>query len=277
MNLRCAGLLGVVSFMSLVRAADVPVEFSGVMTAGKQTRIALTDTASKTTTWVEPGQVFKGYTVARYDSKEEAVFLKKSGQETRLSLASSKATEAAGPAVAANATTPDLTVAAIRANLRHLAQAARQYQNERGVSSVGFSDLVGPGKPIKELRSVAGENYSALNFGPHVTAVSVTTATGVTVPLELMSAITTGVKAPSPAATAPSPEVLATAPQSGTPTTGLAPTGRVPVTPNYTVQNGDTWEKISAATGVPVQQLKEQNPTILEGHPLPIGQSIKTR
>jgi hypothetical protein len=40
---------------------------------------------------------------------------------------------------------------------------------------------------------------------------------------------------------------------------------------------GDTWQKISEATGVPVLQLRQLNPSILEGSPLPAGQTIRVR
>jgi LysM repeat protein len=43
------------------------------------------------------------------------------------------------------------------------------------------------------------------------------------------------------------------------------------------IQGGDTWDKISTSTGVPVQQLKQLNPSILEGSPLPAGQTIRVR
>src|ERR1043166_2988333 len=81
------------SLAVLVHAAESPVEFSGVMTAGGKTKIALTDTSTKTTTWVEPGQDFRGFSVTRYDPKEDAVFLKKGGHETRLALVASKTPE----------------------------------------------------------------------------------------------------------------------------------------------------------------------------------------
>ncbi|MGH7944471.1 MAG: hypothetical protein ACREF9_05630, partial [Opitutaceae bacterium] len=64
-----------------------------MLTAGGKTRLALTDTEKKITSWIQPGDEFKGYTVARYDPKEEAVFLKKGGQETRIGLVAAKTTE----------------------------------------------------------------------------------------------------------------------------------------------------------------------------------------
>ena len=200
MKIRRAALLGMMLALGL-RAAESNIEFAGVLTAEGRTRIALTDKSKKSTTWVEPGQQFNGYTVARYEEKEEAVYLKKGGQETRLGLIASKTVEARPAAVeSATASAQATAIAtAIRSNLRQLANAARQLQQARGGSSVGYSDLVGPDKLIKELKPVAGENYSTLNFSPNATAVSVTTSSGAIVSLEIPPA-NTATAAPLPAA-----------------------------------------------------------------------------
>jgi len=290
MKIPCAALAGVFWFVSLVDAGEPAIAFSGVMTAGGNTRIALTDTATKATAWVQPGDDFKGHTVAGYDAKAETVTLKKSGQETRLRLISSKAPDVSGSNAAANAAVVDTMIAAVRGNLRQLAAAARQYQLERGVSSAGFSDLVGPDKLIKELKPVAGENYSTLNFGPNVTAVSVTTASGATVTLDLpptSGAASNASSVPTPLPTpAPNPQggAAPVIPSLGAPATAATPlpaATALPVTPPalpvYTIQTGDTWQRISAATGVPIQQLRQLNPGLLDGSPLPPGQTIRTR
>lgn len=75
-------------------AAEAGIEFSGVLTADGRTRIALTDVASKTTRWLEAGDVFNGYTIARYDPKDDAVYLRRNGQETRLVLVAARTVEA---------------------------------------------------------------------------------------------------------------------------------------------------------------------------------------
>ena len=246
-----------------VRAADTPLEFSGVLTADGKTRIALTDPVTTVTQWVEPGEEFKGYTVARYDAKDEAVFVKRNGREFRIPLATAKTATAAGsPATLA-------TTNAIRGNLRTLAAAARQYQLERRVTNVSFADLVGPGKFIGELKPVAGENYSTLSFGPDVTAVSVTTDGGVTVALELNPAAGAVAVATSPAASVP-PATAAV------PAESPSPTGREPVAANYVTQGGETWQKISETTGVPVKELQRLNPAV-NGSSLPSGQTIRIR
>jgi LysM repeat protein len=293
MNIRRAVIFAAVSVVSLAGAAETGIQFAGVLTAAGKTRIALTDTATKTTRWVEPGGEFNGYTVARYDPKEEAVFLAKGTQETRLALVAAKTPDAS--ATSKDAASSVQTAAAVRSNLRQLVSAARQYQLERGVSTVNYTDLVGPDKLIKELKPVAGEDYSTLSFGPNVTAVNVTTASGTTIAYELPSAAmnsrgTATAAAPvAPAAPGPVtisrvPSNAASAPPAGqtqaapaSKEESLQPTGRQPVSPSYMIQGGDTWEKISTATGVPVQQLKQFNPAILEGSPLPAGQTIRVR
>jgi LysM repeat protein len=293
MKLRRATLLGAVSVASLLGAAEPAIEFSGVLSANGKTRIALTDTATKTTTWVGPGSQFSGYTVERYDPKEEVVFLKKSGQELRLPMVSGKTRDGSATTAGSEPTTDTITTA-VRANLRLLASAARQYQMAHGTTSATYSDLVGPDKLIKELKPIAGENYSTLSFGPNVTGVNVTTANGAVVSLDLpptsaAPASVGGAPASAVAIQSPPPPPTAPAPTAGAPATpaitasaptlapeGLQPTGR-PTPSSYTTQGGDTWQKISQSTGVPIPQLKQLNPAIPEGNSLPAGQAIRTR
>jgi hypothetical protein len=65
MTISRAVIFAAVFSSSLLTAAETGIEFAGVLTAEGKTRLALTDTAKKITTWVEAGAVFKGYTVAR--------------------------------------------------------------------------------------------------------------------------------------------------------------------------------------------------------------------
>jgi hypothetical protein len=212
MKFRRCGLTGFLALAALLRAAEPEIEFAGIITAEGKTRIALTDKSKKTTTWVQPGETFNGYTVARYEAKEEAVYLKKGGQETRLGLVASRTTESK-PAAAEEVFVPAAQASAIatsiRSNLRQLANAARQYQLERGVTSVGYADLVGPDKLVKELKPIAGENYTTLNFSPNVTTVSVSTSGGAIVSYDLPPA--------NAAAPAPLPVPAATPPASTPP------------------------------------------------------------
>jgi type IV pilus assembly protein PilA len=53
---------------------------------------------------------------------------------------------------------------AVLNNLRQLSAAADQYYLENGKSSATLADLVGPGKYVRALVPVAGENYSTLVF-----------------------------------------------------------------------------------------------------------------
>lgn len=283
MNISRAIFIGAASFGAVLSAAEPTIEFTGVLTAGGKTRIALTDKTQKTTTWVEPGEVFNGYTIDRYDAKEDAIFLKKGGQETRIGLVASKSTpgkpaqlDAASPSTQAMSTS-------IQSNLRQLTNAARQYQLERGVTTVGYNDLVGPDKLIKELKPVAGENYSTLNFGPNVTAVSVTTSTGAIVALEVPPSVV-GSVSPTPASpvvptTLPALPAATAVPALPTATTSetLPPLGRPATGPSYMIRSGDTWQRVSESTGIPVPQLRQMNPTFLDGTNLPAGQTLRIR
>jgi len=51
---------------------------------------------------------------------------------------------------------------AVQNNLRMLSAAADQYYLEHGVSTATYADLVGPGKLIKAITPVAGEDYSRI-------------------------------------------------------------------------------------------------------------------
>lgn len=53
---------------------------------------------------------------------------------------------------------------AIMNNLRQLSAAADQFYLEKGVSRAQYEDLVGPGKYIKVIQPVMGENYRVLRF-----------------------------------------------------------------------------------------------------------------
>lgn len=281
MNISRAAFFGAASFVAALGAAEPDIEFTGVLTADGRTRIALTDKTQKTTSWVEPGDIFNGYTIDRYDAKEDAIYLKKGGHETRIGLIASKSTQAIKPAQAEPAppSTQAMT-ASIQSNLRQLTGAARQYQLERGVTSVGYNDLVGPDKLIKELKPVAGENYSTLTFGPNVTAVSVTTSTGSIVTLEVPPAVV-GSVSPTPAASvvpaSPGATAVPNPPHSAAPGETLPPLGRPSTGPSYLIRSGDTWQKVSESTGVSVPQLRQLNPTFLDGTTLPAGQTLRIR
>lgn len=52
----------------------------------------------------------------------------------------------------------------IRNNLRQLAVAAEQFYLETGRTNATYDDLVGPGRALRELKPVAGENYRSIIF-----------------------------------------------------------------------------------------------------------------
>jgi hypothetical protein len=217
--------------LACARAADVGIEFAGVLTNDGHTKIAVTDKATNTTTWLEPGDTFRGYTIARYDAKEDALFLRKNGEETRLSLVASKIPEgttavaataptavATAPAAPVQAPPTEAAANAIRSNLRMLASAARRYQLEHGQVPVTYGQLVGPGKSISELRSLSGENYANLTFPPTATTLTVTMSDGAPVSIDLpaapspANATAVAVQTPTPATApiaVPSPPVAA--------------------------------------------------------------------
>lgn len=76
---------------------------------------------------------------------------------------------------------------AVKNNLRQLANAADQYMLQEGVTAASYADVVGTGtdKYIKSIKSVAGEDYTALSIGQGDTAVSISSAALGTVIYEL--------------------------------------------------------------------------------------------
>ncbi|MGC9451530.1 MAG: prepilin-type N-terminal cleavage/methylation domain-containing protein [Oceanipulchritudo sp.] len=61
---------------------------------------------------------------------------------------------------------------AILNNLRQYASAAQQYMLEFGATQVGYDDLVGDGRYISTLETVAGEDY---NIDVSIDATQITT------------------------------------------------------------------------------------------------------
>lgn len=315
MKMREAFFIGGFAALVAVHAAEPAVEFSGVLTNEGHTKLALTDKSSGTTRWLEPGDIFLGYTVDRYDVQNDAVFLRKNGQEVRLTLIASKITEGTAPKAAAApapgtgsalAASPETVAAnAIRGNLRTLAAAARRYQLEHGGNTATYADLVGPDKMIRELRPIAGESYANLSIPPGGTTLTVTMTNGVPVSVEIPAMTTPATVAslaqpapataapppaasttivnitPPPPATTPAPEIPIPPGNTSTPPTeNLPPTGRADnATPpaSYTAGVDETWESVAQKTGVPVQKLKELNSPIPTGSSLPQGQTIRLR
>jgi hypothetical protein len=138
-------------------AAEIGIEFSGVLGTGQDMRVALTNTATGTSDWVVIGKAFAGYTVESYDAKTDTVTVAKEGKQHRLPLKQAKVrTGAAKPP-------PDVEKAILN-NLRQLCAAADQFYLENGKTSVTYDELVGPTKYVKVIEPRDGENYRAIVF-----------------------------------------------------------------------------------------------------------------
>jgi hypothetical protein len=76
----------------------------------------------------------------------------------------------------------------IQNNLRQFEAGAQQYMLEHGKDSASYADVVGPeeGKYVRELKPVAGEDYTALSLKDGDAEISVTTAAGkvISLPIE---------------------------------------------------------------------------------------------
>ncbi len=93
--------------LTSVRAAEPNFEFTGLISAEGKTRFALTDKATDVTEWVELGSDFKGFSVEKFEAKEDRVVLKKDGREFPLRLTSpSSPARPRGPAPALSGTVP---------------------------------------------------------------------------------------------------------------------------------------------------------------------------
>lgn len=150
------------------------VDFRGVMVEGGRTWYALADAATGTAEWVAPDGHFAGYRVGDYDSSKRSLALRRGREIVRLKLSG----RAAAPSGLAPA-----DVVAVRQNLRRLRAAACLAFIEQAKSRVATADLVGPGRYIDRLESVAGEDYSQLEFRREDAACAVVTATGTVVAL----------------------------------------------------------------------------------------------
>jgi uncharacterized membrane protein YgcG len=63
-----------------------------------------------------------------------------------------------------NAMTPGQKRVAITNNLRQLVNSAREYMLDKSVIQVSYKDIVGPGKIIPSISTIADENYTSLIF-----------------------------------------------------------------------------------------------------------------
>jgi hypothetical protein len=175
MNVRLCFLFLLLATVGL--CVEPEIEFSGVLSAGSETKVSLTNKTSGESKWLKVGQDFAGYVVASYDAGAEAVILKKGAQQFRLPLKSAKVK--AGPAAEP---TPEMKRALMN-NLRQLAAAADQFYLENRKTQVTLDELVGETKYVKRIVPVDGENYRQIVFAQGKPLV-ITTAGGYTMTYE---------------------------------------------------------------------------------------------
>ncbi len=255
---RGISIIGVSLALAIAAAAAEPaLEFSGVLVENGKPKLALKDKSTGITRWVEPGADYNGYNVAKYVAKEEAVLLRKNGQELRLLMVTPKTPDAAkGPAGVMSAP-PAVASAAPPPAQPTPAGSLTVQPPPAGVST-------GP----------ATGNTSTAAPMPAASPAASATSTVAAAPA---AAASTGM-ATSPAVE-PSPPPLPTAESTATAgTSGLStmPSGSATGGVSRAVGGGETMESIARSAGLSVPQLKELNPSVNEGSLQP-GQLIRIR
>jgi hypothetical protein len=71
-------------------AAEPALEFSGVLLFPTKTLIALKDTATGASKWIEPGRTFASYTLVSYEAKDEIIVVSHGAETFRLKLKDAK-------------------------------------------------------------------------------------------------------------------------------------------------------------------------------------------
>ena len=151
------------------------IEFVGVATQDGVTKYAFRDAATGISRWVVVGGAVGDCTLASYDAPTQTAELTRGADRLRvkLSAASSDQSAAAPPA-------PAQAVAIFR-NLHVFVAAAHQHCLETGESVAAAADLIGPGRYIKTLAPIAGEDYSVLTYDQKLPVLTVRTASGATI------------------------------------------------------------------------------------------------
>lgn len=72
--------------VTIITSARADLEFVGILVTSQSTHFALSDTASGKTDWVKPGGKFAGYTIGKFEPKEDVLTLTRDGTEFRLRL-----------------------------------------------------------------------------------------------------------------------------------------------------------------------------------------------
>ena len=170
-------LLALFTSVALRAAFGDELEFTGVMIDGTRTRIGLVDSSTGTAGWVRVGGSFLGYTVSAYDPVKETVTLTRDDRPP-LAIRLKDAILLLSPPPSPWAQPSNAQRAAVAENLRQLAAAAAQFYSETGADAATLGDLVGPGKPLEQLESVAGESYTNIVMRRDTPGVAVTTPDG---------------------------------------------------------------------------------------------------
>jgi hypothetical protein len=224
-----------------LRAAEPAsdIEFSGVLVSPSKTVVHLTKRSTNFSSWVPVGQTFADYEITSYDPNTETIALTRYGAVTRVRLNEPKVRDAGPTALS------EQQKSAVMSNLRQIAAAFDQYVKETGRTQAALTDLVGPDKYIRQLNSVAGEDYNALNLRQGAAALTVTTTSGATITYEhpqpnVNIAVTTNTVAPSPTpapvavqetvtpAPTPAPSLAAPPPTNSTSTATISTTAPAP-------------------------------------------------
>lgn len=228
-------------------AAEVPVEFSGVLTNDGSPTLVLVDKSTGNKRWLRPGDTIQGFTVSGYDAKNDTAILARAGQEFRLKLTSPP--KSAQPAAAPAPTPAIATIVPPPANATPAAAT--------------------PARPTAPSTSAP---VAPPTTGSPVNAPSPTgnIAAGATTPPPGTAEPTA---APDPALpqTPPASTAAAATPPAVPPTEQPVPTG-----PTYLVQRGDSLNTIARATGLSVEQLQALNPNVNAGSLQP-GQMVRIR
>ena len=152
--------------------AGPEMEFVGVLAAGGETKVFLTDKTTGQSRWVKVGLEFGGFVVSAYEAATEVVVLTQGAQQFRVPLKTAK--------THAGAVEPSPEIKkAILNNLRMLSAASDQYYLENGVTRTTYDALVGPTKYIKQINVADGEDYRSVELAQGKKLI-VTTAGGYT-------------------------------------------------------------------------------------------------
>lgn len=158
-----------------VHAADLDIEFVGVVVTGPNIRVALVRRGDAPQ-WVSIGQRFGEFAVESYGASPDVVILSKDGQQFRLVLKEAKVV----PGVIEPS--PEIKKA-ILSNLRQLGAWADQYYLENGKMTATLAEIIRTNPKVMQMMSLeplAGEDYSQIKF-EQGKPISVTTSGGFTI------------------------------------------------------------------------------------------------